>query len=34
MRIHSQGFIGKHGRYRQGQTVANRYSRDEAENSP
>ncbi len=34
IRIHLQAFIPEHSRYRQGQTVANRYIKDEAENSP
>ncbi len=34
MRIHLQGFIVKHGRNRQGRTVANRYDKDRAENNP
>ncbi len=34
MRIHMQCFIIRHGQYRQGRTVANRYNKDRAENNP
>ncbi len=34
MQIHLQAFITGHGQYRQGWTVANRYNKDKAENSP
>ncbi len=29
-----QCFIRKHGQYRQGQIIANRYNKDRAENNP